>query len=263
MPLQSTSLRFAGEFASVGVRELTGFDEQAVRGTGTAAAIGLLDHVVEVPPGASWRAARLTASDRDLLLAAVYRLNYGTGVDTTVNCRACGGPFDLSFSLDELLRSVYGAGESPGVERLPDGAWRAPGGARFRLPTGEDELAVAALEAPAAAQALFERCVAEAPSEPAAREAVEEALESLAPVLDLDIQTACPECGAAQALHFDLLSYLLGSIEQGREQLRREIHRLAEAYHWGLHEILGLPRGERRAFAALIDAERPARRRPV
>jgi len=257
MPLSPISLRFARDFASVGVRELTGLDEQFVRGTDTATAIGLLDQVVEARPASGWRAALLTASDRDRLLAAVYRATYGPRVDTTVNCGRCGAPFDLSFSLDDLMDSVYSAPESVGVEEVQDGEWRVSGGARFRLPTGEDELAVAGLDPAKAASVLCERCVTDG----AADEAVEEAIETLAPVVDLDIQTACPECGVRQALHFDLQSYLLSSLEHERAQLLREVHRIAAAYRWSLREILSLPRSERRAFADLIESDAAARRR--
>jgi hypothetical protein len=261
MPLSQTSLRFARDFSSVAVRELTGFDEQSISGTETAAAIGLLDQVVEAPPAAEWRAAKLTASDRDRLLAAVYRWTYGARVETTAHCGPCGAPFDLSFSLDDLMDSVYASADVGDAERMDDGGWRLPNGAAFRLPTGEDELSVAALDAAAAAEILFERCVTKIPLDAAARAEMEDRIEALAPVVDLDIQTACPECGVRQALHFDLQSYLLGSLAQEREQLRREVHRIAGVYHWNLREILALPRSERRAFVGMIESDALARRR--
>src|SRR5262245_21821872 len=145
MPLAQVSCRFAPGPARVKVRELTGLDEQLVQDASTATAIELLDRLVEGLPDGPGRAARVTASDRDRLLAAVYRLPYGPRIDSTARCTACGKLFDLTFSLDDLLSAVERAPSPTGVEPLEDGTFRTAGGARFRLPTGEDERAVAAL----------------------------------------------------------------------------------------------------------------------
>jgi hypothetical protein len=214
---------------------------------------------VEAWPGASWRAAHLTAADRDRLLAAIYRTTYGDRIASTPPCRNCGSLFDLTFALDDLLAAVdrVPAGVA---DALPDGTFRAPGGAHFRLPTGEDELSVAGLQPEGAEQALLERCLLDAPAGDA-RAAVEDALEAIAPVLDLDIGTTCPECGAQQAVHFDIQFYLLRAIAQERPLIAREIHRIAAAYGWSLQEILGLRRSERRQFVELIESEQLARRR--
>jgi hypothetical protein len=94
-----------------------------------------------------------------------------------------------------------------------------------------------------------------------ARASVVDALEAVAPVLDLDIGTACPECGARQSVHFDVQFYLLRAIAQERPLIAREIHRIASAYGWSLQEILGLRRSERRQFVELIESEQLPRRR--
>jgi hypothetical protein len=249
--------------AHVRLRELTGFDEQCVSDTSTATAIRLLDRLAESVPEGSWRAARLTAAERDRLLVTVYRRTYGQRIEGTSRCAHCGSLFDLTFALDDLLAAVDRAPTPPSVAPLPDGTFRTLAGARFRLPTGEDELAVAALPAAEAERALFERCLVEAPPGLDARATVEEAIEELAPVLDLDIDTACPECGAGQAVHFDVQFYLLRALEQERALMAREIHRIATGYGWGAQEILGLRRSERRLFVELIETELPWRRRSL
>src|SRR2546425_195739 len=73
----------------------------------------------------------------------------------------------------------------------------------------------------------------------------------------------CPECGRAQAVRFDIQSFLLGSLLADRAPLFGDVHRLARAYGWSRESILALARHERRAYAAFVDAEKPPRRRSV
>src|SRR4051794_30863641 len=65
------------------LRELRGTDEEAIGGGGTLAALSLLDRLLVEGPGASVRpggAATLTVTERDRLLAHVYRAIFGTRV---------------------------------------------------------------------------------------------------------------------------------------------------------------------------------------
>jgi hypothetical protein len=259
---EQVSFRFAPGMHQVGIRELTGHDERFVCDTSTSTAIGLIDRVVDTSGGAPWRsAAELTASDRDRLLAAIYRLTYGARVESTSRCIGCGSQFDLSFSLDDLMAAVQRAPTAGAAEELPDGTFRSGDGVRFRLPTGRDELAVAALPASEAARALLDRSVIEGPPASDALVAVEELIEEVAPVVALDLDTRCPECGGAQAVRFDMQYYLLRLLEQERSRTAREIHRIAQSYGWSLDETLGLRRSERRLFVMLIEAELSQTRR--
>jgi hypothetical protein len=85
------------------------------------------------------------------------------------------------------------------------------------------------------------------------------AMEEAGPVLDVDVDAACPDCGGSQSVRFDLQSHLLRSLAHEKRFLVREVHLIATAYGWGHGEILGLTRQERRAFTSLIMAERVAR----
>ena len=80
-------------------------------------------------------------------------------------------------------------------------------------------------------------------------------METIAPLVDLELDAQCPECGESQQVYFDLQYYLLSAIGRGRAQLMREIHTLASAYGWSLSDILGLPRSQRRILAGLVDEE--------
>jgi hypothetical protein len=243
------------------VRELTGHDEAGVDGLETAAAIRLLDRLLvpgdeaAMQPG---QAADLTAADRDRLLAAVYRRAYGDHVESTVTCRACGRPFDLSFSLAELgARVLDGPAEG---EAQADGTVRLAGGLTVRLPTGHDELRVTALPAAEAAEALYRSCLVETETAVPA-DALGEALERIAPVFDVELHARCVECGSGETLRFDIQSFLLGALRQERRRLLGEVHRIALAYRWSLDAILSLTRGDRRQYVELIEAEPPRLRR--
>jgi len=263
MSAEQASLGLTGDPSRIRLRELNGFDEQSIRGVDTVTAIGLLNRLLVNAPGYSaeeLKAARLTASQRDRLLAAVYERTFGPRIDSTMRCRICGELFDLSFTIENLLAALSASASSSSAELRPDGTFRLPNGVRFRLPTGEDEMAIAGLSPVDAESALLGRCLIE-PENSVNLEAVQKAMEEVAPILDLDLDAQCPECGGKQSVHFDVQYYLLRALEQERKQMAREVHRLAIAYGWSLNEILGLFRSQRRAFVELIDADISAQRR--
>jgi hypothetical protein len=243
--------------ARAGLREVCGYDEEAVHGADTISAIQLLDRLLIAAPGTSLQpgsAARLTAADRDRLLAAVYQQTYGPRIEGTVPCTRCGTAFDLDFSLPDLLADLGSRPRTTGVEKGPAGVFVLPDGRCFRLPTGEDEYAVWHLPPDEAEKSLLARCMVEgdATAEPAA---VQAAMWEAAPLLDVELEARCPECGEVQPIHFDLQSHLLSALLSERQQLTREVHRLATTYRWSLPDILGLARSQRRALVALIEAE--------
>jgi hypothetical protein len=145
------------------------------------------------------------------------------------------------------------------VEEGPAGVFLLPDGRRFRLPTGEDEYAVWHLPPGEAEKSLLARCIVEGdPTEET--EVVQAAMWEAAPLLDLELEARCPECGEVQPIHFDLQSHLLSALLSERQQLTREVHRLATTYRWSRPDILALARSQRRALVALIEADStPAR----
>jgi hypothetical protein len=242
------------------VRDLTGKDERCVRDTSTRSAVDLLARLVEWPPGSDAHADELTAPDRDRLLGAIYQRAFGRKIDSTATCTACSSPYDLAFALGDLFEALDRSAESGTTQALDDGTFRTSSGLRFRLPTARDEMEVSRLPLEKAEQALASRCVVESPAGDSLS-VLEDAIEEVAPVLDLDIDTACPECGVRQGVRFDMQFYLLSAIDRERTQALREIHRIAAAYGWSLEEILGLERNDRRALVQLIESDLAARRR--
>ena len=91
---------------------------------------------------------------------------------------------------------------------------------------------------------------AERPSPPDAGEpAAAERLEALAPIVDVDLETRCAECGHPGQARFDIQAFVLQRLLDERDALLGEIHAMAAAYGWPLHDILSLPRGLRQALA--------------
>ncbi len=261
MSINQVTLNFAGDSKWAYLREICGSDEQSVEGTGTVEAIRLLDRLLVAVSGTyigPGKAAKLTTADRDWLLAAVYMRTYGSRIESTVNCAKCKAPYDMDFSLEELISHVDS--EAHQMEESSDGVFGSLDGCRFRLPTGEDECAVLGMSPEEAEKALLERCIVE-PNQDYDPEALQTAMRDIAPVLDMDMDARCPECDHQQTVHFDIQYYLLYRLMQEKRQLAYEVHRLARAYGWSLNEILGLPRSVRRIYVDLVEAEIESQRR--
>jgi hypothetical protein len=230
------------------VRDLCGSDEEAVRGVGTAAAASLIDRVLVDMHGATNLAGlELSAPDRDRVLAEVYREAFGDEVVADTPCVKCGERFELQLALSAVGADLASRTTAPNA----DGWYTVDANLAFRLPTGEDELAVAALPDEDAERALQNRCSRGS----ADLLKLSEAMESVAPLLDVELETACPSCGHVDLLAFDIQTYLLQAILAESAQRASDIHRLAATYGWTLSEILGLSRQRRRAFADLIERE--------
>src|SRR5258708_2220147 len=112
------STRVCGRFP---LRELTGIEENGVAHTGSAAAIELLDRLIERTGGGAerWSAKQLTASERDRALLEVLRMTRGLRIESTLTCTACRVPFDVSFSAADLMP----AGDPRAATLLPDGTF--------------------------------------------------------------------------------------------------------------------------------------------
>jgi hypothetical protein len=245
---------------TVYLRELAGYDELA-----QGSAVELVDALLLERPGAAARpgdARRLTLSEVDRVLAAVYRGLYGDAVECHVNCPDCRSSYELSFTLSDMWDALTET--SPEDEALlarlegPDGAgvYRL-GELRFRLPTGEDVAEVAGLGPEASAAALRARCVLEEGSGVAEdatglEETLDRAMSLAGPTLDTDLDGVCPECGAGQAVPFRIDEFLFAALRRESALLTREVHELARAYRWSRREILEMPRRERRQHAGLV-----------
>ena len=256
-PIYPVLLAFTPEKKMIYLRELTAQDELGISDLGTVSAVQLINrlHAKRLETETVFQAETLVAADRDRLLAAVYKNTYKDFLQSTVPCAACSARFDLDFSLDALINHIQQkSGADRNVAQKEVGWYELPDGVCFRLPTGEDEFAVAGLPPQYSVQILLERCVKNGDINVVGQQ-VQEAMAQIAPVLATEMSAQCPECGHEQTVYFDIQSFLLSRLMQEKKQTVWEIHRLATAYHWTHSEILNLPRSLRRNYVSLIDAE--------
>lgn len=233
------------------LRRITGADEAALAPGRPGEPARLLAALARAGDGAPLELAALPVTVHDRLLAEVYRREVGDTASCRASCAACAKPFEFDLVLPDLLaaqdRDAAGC-EPPGA----DGRWRLAR-LRVRPPTLAD-----AARGPQAVPGVL--CDPAADADTLA--AVAAFLERACPLLALDLDAACPHCGAAQCLAFDLPRFLLRTIANDRPFLVRETHLIAARYGWSHADIMALPRDDRRAYAALIESERGAGLRP-
>ena len=221
----------------------------SVENTGTQNLINLLESLMQpATTGTKIHAAKIVTADRDRLLALLYISLYGSKVESTVSCKECRQKFDLDFSLNELLKHYR-----PSTALFSDnGEYQLESGISFRLPTGEDEVVINGFTGAEAEKKLLERCLLQGNAE-TDNEKVQLKMAELAPVLSMEMQALCPECGYEQQVQFDMQSFFLTKLKQEKVVLVREVHNIASQYHWSHQEILDLPRSLRKQYAALIE----------
>jgi hypothetical protein len=245
------------------LRPLCGHDEAFISGTGSVESVTFLDRLLLEAPGTtvgSGKAKELAVCDCDRLFAAIYLRYFGERIEGRSLCRDCNEPFELSFSLHDLMARLVDSAAAKATGPDEEGIYTLPDGRRFRLPTAEDRYSVIGLEPEKAAATLLGRCMVEGdPME--SPEIIQTAMDDVGPVLDLDLEAVCPRCGELQSVRFDIQTYLLCALVYERRFLNHEVHRIAMAYGWGHEEILNLTREDRRAFVRSIEADHAGRRR--
>jgi hypothetical protein len=249
-------LRFLPGYKWAQIRELCGKDEQSVAGTRSVDAICLMDRILQGSNGnvqVVSASATLPVPDRDRLLTAVYFNTYGSKIETTISCPSCNERFDLSFSLDEWVNDLATVSSQKLSGKDDAYPFLAPGGIKFRLPTGEDEMVVMGKEPATAATELLNRCI-HGGSGPYDTDLIQKTMHEIAPLADAEFEAQCPECSEKQLLHFNLQQYLLSSLLNEQKKLVIEVHRLASAYGWGLNEIMELPRSIRRTYITMLES---------
>ncbi|BDB28717.1 hypothetical protein Tamer19_61300 [Cupriavidus sp. TA19] len=227
----------------VRLREPLGSDELALAGVDTRAAVALLDRLMEDAPCS---AGELSASDRDGLLCALHRHLWGDRIVSSLECEACGAMYDLSFELSALQMQLAAQAEAAAVDAprlLADSRGR-----HYRLPDAAQEEA-AAQYGMVQGHAHLRALVAGAEQAQANPQELDSRLETLAPLVDVELDANCAECGEPRQARFDVQSFVLQRLLDEREALLDEIHAMAGGYGWPLHDIVSLPRGLRRKLA--------------
>jgi hypothetical protein len=263
------------------LRPLTGLEEEWLSGLppGTSAACivtGLLTRCLvrigRLSPVPRSVVRNLLVGDRDYLLMKLRELTYGTWVNSVIQCANpdCGKPMDVSFSLADL-----DVERKPITQRFFSRPLDSHCGARplceveFRLPTGADQEELAHVlreDETAAANQLLARCVRRigeftstqaisAALSDAVRREIAEEMERLAPHVDVELETTCPECDAACATSFDLTAFFITEMKSSLPYLEQEVHSLAWHYNWSERDVLSLARKKRQRYVELVSRE--------
>lgn len=223
----------------------------------TRTLVQALDHLAGDTPSHQ-RVAGLCVGDRQYLMR---QLTIMLGHDRqwmNADCGKCGETFDFHVRLSELpIKSA--------AEDFPEIKIKISGKSLcFRLPTGEDQQAIANEANPEQAQQiLLQRCLLSISGKKVSRdeqpifapgdvEKIEAAMEAVAPELVTELDANCPVCGQPNKIELD--PYV--QLGRGSTALFSEIHSLAWYYHWSEREILAMPRARRARYLSYIDRSR-------
>jgi hypothetical protein len=265
---------------AVELRALTGREEELLAASGRESSAALVTTILSrcvqrigtVSPVTEDVARALLVGDRHYLLLKLREVTFGTQIQAAVPCPwpNCGKRMDIDFHTTDIpVKKVK-------VERLIYEMQLAteedtdPYSVRFRLPNGSDQELLAPLLTQNEAEALtvlLTRCLVSVGDEstpspetirslsPAARQAIEQQMEQLAPGIDLSMETQCPECGREFTAPFDLQDFFFGEFRTSLDLLRREVHYLAFHYHWRESDILNMTRDKRRSYIEILADE--------
>ena len=207
----------------------------------------------------------LSVGDREALLLHLRRATLGDVVDGVLRCpsASCNEPMELELRVSQLLLPPYGD-----TNREHDLVVRDDGARydiRFRLPTGNDldhASGTARHDPERAAGELLQRClvnvsrddvaVSGADLPPAVRDAISAAMAAKDPQAEIELELACPACGAEFAVVFDTATFFLAELDARASALLREVHVLAAHYHWSERDILRMPPGRRSLYLELV-----------
>lgn len=220
---------------------------------GMSLAFRLFDGLVRGPQEVTPNWGGLAVTDFETLLLLLRLVTSGDLIRAETKCSAagCGARADVSFRVEEYLANPK-LRAPRGVEKV-DGTgsyYLAGEGVRFRLPNGEDLLAI---ERHAIREReMIERCV-QPPGVPArVRRRIDRAMEALAPRLSRMMSGVCPECHAAMHFYFDIRQFVLRELRDRAATIFEDVHLLALYYKWPEKDILALPRSRRLQYAEAL-----------
>jgi hypothetical protein len=226
---------------------------------------------------------RLLVADRQFLLLKLREATFGALVRGSAPCPwpDCGQRVAIGFSIHDVpVTPARGRRPTHTLTLSPDampGADATERTVEFRLPNGADQEALSPRLVDARSTgsstageatvltALLDACVVSigglpaAPAvvelSPLARREIEDAMQDVAPHVDLLMAATCVACGRAFEAPFDVQAFFFGELVMSADMLRREVHYLAYHYHWSEREILELDRERRRGYIDILAEE--------
>lgn len=263
---------------------LTGREEELLAQARRAETASLVTSVLsrgvrrlgDISPVTEDVARQFLVADRQYLLLKLRQFTFGDLVRANLFCPwpDCGRRVSTEFAIDDVpVEEAAERAPQYTVTLSPDACGEGDASQRevgFRLPNGADQEVVSALlgenEAEALSLLLIRAIQRIGPFVPPgadrvaalsslARAEIEAEMERVAPKVELNMDTACPECGRAFVVPFDLHRFFFGELRTDSDLLYREVHYLAYHYHWGEGEIMGMPRDKRQKYVELLASE--------
>jgi hypothetical protein len=226
------------------LRPMTGYEEEVVerrlRDPNTAALCNEIVARCLTAPGADFSAAHekvraMSTVERDLAVVQLRRISLGELVELEVACPACGRKNDIDFKLSELPVPVaeippqvevtlpQPGATSGGLSRALDGAAAVTVVARIPSAGDQEDLLAAGLVGESErrtfllSRVLVRHGDSDGPFDVgfvrampmSARGAIERALESAIPDLDLSMAVRCADCGVEFSSPFDVAAFFL------------------------------------------------------
>lgn len=197
--------------------------------------------------------AGLPLGRRDALLLELREATFGRRMHGFALCPDCGERLELELDARTLRQS----------DEPAEDAWSDDGVAfRVRPLSTVDLLAISSLEPGAATSALLERAVIAAERDGGAvaldaldaelRGRLVDRLAACDPLAEILLSLACPTCGAAWSLPFDVASFVWSEFSTAARRLLGDVHTLASAYGWTESEILALGAARREFYLEMI-----------
>jgi hypothetical protein len=177
-------------------------------------------------------------------LLAVAALSGLREFDVDLRCRGCRRPIEVTLTADELLAAASSARDVVQA-----------GQARFRRPTGRDQLAWLDRSYPDDSELANDMIATLAVDDVSVPlPIVEAALDEADPLLRATLTAACPECGHEAEYETDPAGMALERFRGVQDSLFTAVDLLASRYHWSEAEILALPEWRRSRYVAMLEA---------
>jgi hypothetical protein len=220
-------------------------------------ALLLLARLGILQEGMEWTS--LPVADVEAALLMLRQITIGDVLRSDVRCTApeCGARVDVAFRISECL--AHSAPRVPrNVEVSSDPGWFHLRGTdvTFRIPALADQIAVLGFERPELE--LARRSIQPPETSGANVRKAQDALEAMAPCLSQPLQGVCVECGCEMDIHFDVYSFVLLELRRRAESVYRDVHLIAQRYHWQESRILTMPGSRRQQYTEMILEERGA-----
>ncbi len=190
----------------------------------------------------------LVVQERILLLLGISEISVAEPVEAHLSC-TCGHVAVVELATAELVRFASERQREELVVRDGDAA------ATLRLPTGDDQLRWAGHATSQDLQlAVLQDLVVDGELSDELAPLADELLSEVDPLIELQVDSTCPSCGAVVSRQVDVERIALTRLRHARRILLEQVHAIAARYHWTESTIAALPAWRRAEYAALARA---------